>query len=84
MAPSEVFNVYKSRQEKYSTILIFIFVHYSPDIQYDKRYENGFQNEELHIMYRSPKIVRVINSIGKILAGQIAKIEESRRALPNF
>ena len=40
-----------------------------------------FHNEELHILYRSPNIVRVIKSIRLRWAGHVARIEEIRNAL---
>jgi hypothetical protein len=38
------------------------------------------QNEELHSLYRSPNIVRVIRSRRLRWAGQVARIEEGRSA----
>ena len=47
-----------------------------------KRNENGewrrLQNEELNSLYRSPNIVRVINSRRLKWAGHVAKMEEGR------
>ena len=37
-------------------------------------------NEELHSLYRSPNIVRVIRSRGLRCAGHVARMEESRSA----
>ena len=37
-------------------------------------------NEELHSLYRSPNIVRVIKSIRLRWAGRVARMEEGRRA----
>ena len=37
-------------------------------------------NEELHSLYRSPNIVRVINSRKLRWAGHVAKMEEGRSA----
>ena len=49
-----------------------------------KRDENGewrrLHNEELHILYRSPNIVRVIKSRRLRWAGHVARLEESRSA----
>ena len=49
-----------------------------------KRDSNGewrkFHNEELHSMYRSPNIVRVIKSRRLRLAGHVARMEEDRSA----
>ena len=49
-----------------------------------KRDENGerrrFHNEELHSLYRSPNIVRVIKSRRLRWAGYVAKNEEGRSA----
>ena len=49
-----------------------------------KRDENGqwrsFHNEELHILYRSPNIVKVIKSRKLIMAGHVARMEEGRNA----
>ena len=46
-----------------------------------KREENGdwrrLQNEELHSLYRSPNIVRLIKSIRLRRAGHVARVEES-------
>ena len=50
-----------------------------------KRDENGewrrLHNEELHSLYRSPNIVRVINSRRLIWAGHVARMVEGRSAL---
>ena len=47
-----------------------------------KRDENGewrkLQNEELHSLYRSPNILRVINSRRLRWAGHVARMEEGR------
>ena len=47
-----------------------------------KRDENGewrrLHNEELHSLYRSPDIVRVIKSIRLRCAGHVARMEEGR------
>ena len=49
-----------------------------------KRDENGEQrrlhNEELHSLYRSPNIVRVIKSRRLRWAGHVARMEEGRSA----
>ena len=49
-----------------------------------KRDENGewrrLHNEELHSLYRSPNIVRVIKSRRLRWAGHVARIEEGRSA----
>ena len=49
-----------------------------------KRDDNGewrrFHNEELHGLYRSPNIVRVIKSRRLRWAGNVARKEEVRRA----
>ena len=49
-----------------------------------KRDENGewrrLHNDELHSLYRSPNIVRVIKSRRLRWAGHIARMEEGRRA----
>ena len=49
-----------------------------------KRDENGewrrLHNEELHILHRSPNIVRVIKSRRLRWAGHVARIEEGGRA----
>ena len=49
-----------------------------------KRDENWkwrrLHNEELHSLYRSPNIVRVIRSRRLILAGHVARMEEGRNA----
>ena len=49
-----------------------------------KRDENGerrrLYNEELHSLYRSPNIVRVIKSTRLRWAGRVAKMEENRSA----
>ena len=49
-----------------------------------KRDENGegrrLHNEELHSLYRSPNIVRVIKSIRLRWAGHVVRMEESRSA----
>ena len=49
-----------------------------------KRDENGkwrrLHNEELHSLYRSPNIVRVIKSRRMRWAGHVAKMEEGRSA----
>ena len=49
-----------------------------------KRDENGewrrIHNEELHRLYRSPNIVRVIKSIRLRWAGHVARMEEGRSA----
>jgi hypothetical protein len=49
-----------------------------------KRDENGewrrLHNEELHSLYRSPNIVRVINSRRLRWAGHVAKMEEGKSA----
>ena len=49
-----------------------------------KRDENGvwrrLHSEELHSLYRSPNIVRVIKSRGLRWAGHIARMEESMSA----
>ena len=41
---------------------------------------NPHHNEELHSLYRSPNIVRVIKSIRLGWAGHVARMEEGRRA----
>ena len=50
-----------------------------------KRDENGewrrLHNEELHSLYRSPNIVRLIKSRRLRWAGHVARMEESRSAL---
>ena len=50
-----------------------------------KRDENGewrrLHNEVLHSLYRSPNIVRVINSRRLRWAGYVARMEEGRSAL---
>ena len=47
-----------------------------------KRHENGewrrLHNEELHSLYRSPNIVRVIKSRKLTWAGHVARMEEGR------
>ena len=47
-----------------------------------KRDENGekrrLHNEELHSLYRSPNIIRVIKSRGLRWAGHVATMEEGR------
>ena len=40
----------------------------------------GLHNEELHSLYRSPNIVRVIKSRRLRWAGHVARMEENRRA----
>jgi len=49
------------------------------------RNENGewrrFHSEEIYSLYRSPNLVRVINSKRLRWAGQVARIEEGRSAL---
>jgi hypothetical protein len=49
-----------------------------------KRDENGdwrkLYNEQLHILYRSPNIIRVIKSRGLRWAGHVARMEEGRSA----
>ena len=49
-----------------------------------KRDENGecrkLHNEELHGLYRSPNIVKVINSRRLRWAGHVARMEESKSA----
>jgi hypothetical protein len=40
----------------------------------------GLHNEELHSLYRSPNIVRVIKSRRLRWAGHVARMEESRSA----
>ena len=49
-----------------------------------KRDENGerrrLHNEELHSLYRSPNIARVIKSRRLRWAGHVARMEESRSA----
>ena len=42
---------------------------------------NAFRNEELHSLYRSPNIARVIKSRRLRLAGHVARMEERKRAL---
>ena len=53
-----------------------------------KRDENGewkrFHNEELHSLYRSPNIVRVIKSRRLRWAGHVVRMEEGRIAIQNF
>ena len=50
-----------------------------------KRDENGewrrFHNEELHSLYRSPYIARVIKSRRLRWAGHVARMEECRNAI---
>ena len=50
-----------------------------------KRDENGewrrLHNEELHSLYRSPNIVRLIKSRRLRWAGHVARMEEGRTAL---
>ena len=41
-------------------------------------------NEELHSLYRSPNIVRVIKSRRLRWAGHVARMEEGRSAFKNF
>ena len=41
----------------------------------------GSNNEELHSLYLSPNIVRLIKSRRLRWAGQVARIEEDRNAL---
>ena len=52
-----------------------------------KRDENGdwrrLHNEELHSLYRSPNIVRVIKSRRLKWAGHVARMEEGRNAFKN-
>ena len=49
-----------------------------------KRYENGewrrLYNEEIHSLYRSPNIVRVIKSRRLRWAGHVARMEDGRNA----
>jgi hypothetical protein len=49
-----------------------------------KKDENGdwrrLQNEELHSLYRSPNILRVIKSRRLRYAGNVARMEEGRSA----
>ena len=49
-----------------------------------KRDENGewrrFHNKELHRLYRSPNIVRVVKSMRLRWAGHLARMEEDRSA----
>ena len=42
------------------------------------RIGSGFNNEELHSMYRSPNIVRVIKSRRLRWAGHIARMEDGK------
>ena len=53
-----------------------------------KRDENGkwrrFHNEELHSLYRSPNIVRVIKSRRLRWAGHVARMEEGKICFQNF
>ena len=53
-----------------------------------KRDENGewrrLYNEELHSLYSSPNIVRVINSRRLRWAGHVARMEEGRSAFKIF
>jgi hypothetical protein len=53
-----------------------------------KRDENGewrrLHNEELHSLYRSPNIVRVIKSRRLRWAGHVARMEEERSAFKIF
>ena len=42
--------------------------------------KGGIHNEELHSLYRSPNIVRVIKSRKLRWAGHIARMEEGRSA----
>ena len=43
--------------------------------------EWGVENEELHSLYRSPNIVRVIKSRRLRWAGHVARMEEGRSAI---
>ena len=53
-----------------------------------KRYANGerrrLRNEELHSLYRSPNIFRVIKSRILRWAGHVARMEEGRSAFKNL
>ena len=53
-----------------------------------KRDEDGewrkLQNEELHSLYRSPNIVRMIKSRKLRYAGHVARMEKGMNALKNF
>ena len=52
-----------------------------------KRDENGeqrFHNEELHSLYHSPNIVRVIMSRRLRWAGRVARMEEGKSAFKIF
>ena len=68
-------------------LLIIILNHYRilRRIFGPKRDENGewrrLHNEELHSLYRSPNIVRVVKSRRLRWAGHVARMEEVRRAL---
>ena len=44
----------------------------------------GLHNEELHSLYRSPNIVRVIKSRRLRWAGHVARMEEGRSAFKIF
>ena len=51
-------------------------------LKWPKRDDNGewrrLHNEELHSLYRSPNIVRVIKSIRLRWVGHVVRMEESR------
>ena len=59
-------------------------VHITFQYSYHGRDENGewrrLHNEELHSLYRSPNIVRVIKSRRLSWAGHVARMEEGRSA----
>ena len=66
-------------------IIIIIIINFgNMSIWKPKRDDNGewrrLHNEELHSLYRSPNIVRVIKSRRLRWAGHVAKMEEGRSA----